>query len=197
MLLLSNADEGNCRRPCNRRASPVCVTQRDGTRKSYASRCVAEECYGVASNDIVDDNCENLPCACTLIYAPVCGENGRTYASSCVAACSGVTVVRDGECARHARRQVCACTSEVNPVCAVNGIIYANKCQADCAGYLVDPTNSCRVATQLPVFPSKRQETDGCACLYINDPVCDTKGRVWANKCTADCLGAEITECEA
>jgi Kazal-type serine protease inhibitor domain len=42
---------------------------------------------GARRNDIVDVDCADLPCACPLIYAPVCGENGHTYASSCVAAC--------------------------------------------------------------------------------------------------------------
>lgn len=194
MLLLSSATDGDCRRACNRKASPVCVTQPDGTRRSYASRCVAEQCYGARRNDIVDVDCADLPCACPLIYAPVCGENGHTYASSCVAACSGVTVASDGDCSRKMRRQVCACTSDFTPVCATNGLIYTNECQAGCAGYRVDPTGSCGVPTQLPVFPEKRQKF--CACHYINDPVCDTEGREWANKCAADCAGAEITECD-
>jgi hypothetical protein len=106
-----------------------------------------------------------------------------------------VTVARNGECTRLTRRQMCPCTSDVNPVCATNGVIYANRCQADCAGYRVDPTNSCRVATQLPVFPSRRE--GGCSCTYEIAPVCDTKGNVWANKCTADCMGIETMECEA
>lgn len=42
--------------------------------------------------------CRVRPQVCTAIYAPVCGCDGETYASDCVAATAGVTVAAAGEC---------------------------------------------------------------------------------------------------
>ena len=51
-----------------------------------------------------DPDCNPGPwqsdCICTADYDPVCGCDDMTYSNSCVAACQGVTVVREGECGK-------------------------------------------------------------------------------------------------
>lgn len=42
--------------------------------------------------------CRDRPEVCPAIYAPVCGCDDKTYASKCVAAGAGVSVLHDGEC---------------------------------------------------------------------------------------------------
>ena len=42
--------------------------------------------------------CSKIPQICTRIYRPVCGCDGKTHASDCVAASAGVAVRREGEC---------------------------------------------------------------------------------------------------
>jgi hypothetical protein len=43
--------------------------------------------------------CVRRPTACTREYMPVCGCDGRTHATACVAASAGVDVAQPGPCA--------------------------------------------------------------------------------------------------
>jgi hypothetical protein len=55
----------------------------------YRSACGATDSGGT---------CTRRPQMCTRIYRPVCGCDGKTYGSDCVAASAGVAIAHDGEC---------------------------------------------------------------------------------------------------
>jgi len=59
----------------------------------------------VCGNNICEEgetfeNCQTdcTECACTQIFMPVCGIDGKTYSNSCELECAGVNIVHIGEC---------------------------------------------------------------------------------------------------
>jgi hypothetical protein len=74
------ASDGGAPAPC-----------RDNSACAAGTYCAASTCGGAGA-------CSPRPEICPGIYAPVCGCDGRTYSSACVAGSQGVNVARSGEC---------------------------------------------------------------------------------------------------
>lgn len=53
---------------------------------------------GICSSVESEGVCKSKPEMCALVYAPVCGCDGKTYSNSCAAASKGVNVKAKGEC---------------------------------------------------------------------------------------------------
>jgi len=88
--------------------------------------------------------CQPLPTACTRIFAPVCGCDGRDYGNRCEANAAGVAVASEGACAaRCGDGGALVCDAEPSP-CAVPGEV--REVVGGCYGNCVDP-ETCRPTT--------------------------------------------------
>ena len=74
----SNRDPGVLSNPCN------CCTK---SPPPICNRLADFDC-----DNCLADNQNVLSCVCPDLYSPVCGNNGRTYSSSCEANCKGESV---------------------------------------------------------------------------------------------------------
>ena len=71
--------------------------------------------------------CEGKPWS--QAFQPVCGEDGTTYTSGCLAKYFGVKADCDGGCPCDGG---CVCQEVHQPVCGENGKTYSNRCKATC-----------------------------------------------------------------
>jgi len=64
------------------------------------SECESEQYCHFAEGDCGANagECARRTEVCTMIYAPVCGCDGKTYGSDCGAAGEGVSISKQGEC---------------------------------------------------------------------------------------------------
>ncbi|MFZ4734855.1 MAG: Kazal-type serine protease inhibitor domain-containing protein [Bradymonadia bacterium] len=132
-------------------------------------------------------------CICPRIFAPVCGENGQTYANECLAACVRVAVAYDGEC----RAVDPACPDPNDPnvryvaetpeqcqvvrfFCEADEELFSNECGCGCVripqracaeGEIRTPEGECRAACRGDQ-ECRRGTVCNAAEVCLNDPNC-------------------------
>jgi hypothetical protein len=189
--------DGSNPKACGARAGNTC------TANEYCAYVEGELC-GAGDAEAV---CQPRPNVCDTIYAPVCGCDGQTYASSCSAAQAGSGILHAGPCAGAGRScvvggvtypdgsgnipaadgcNICGCTDGM--LACTKRACPAPKICGGFAGFTCAASEYCAyVEGQLcgAADASATCQPRPAACLANVDPVCGCDGQTYSNACVA------------
>ena len=121
--------------------------------------------------------CKPMPSICTMEFAPVCGCNGRTYGSACMAAGKGISVASRGACPTTADSGI-----PEGGACGTRGVADTCKSELYCAF-----ASHCGAADAGGVC---RKKPEICNNLFV--AVCGCDGETYPNACHAERAGVSV-----
>ncbi|MET0793455.1 MAG: Kazal-type serine protease inhibitor family protein [Polyangiaceae bacterium] len=141
--------------------------------KQYCSFAIDAHC---GAGDMAGA-CKPIPELCTMEFAPVCGCDGKTYSSACVAGRSGVSVASNGACAGEGSAAIAD-----GKTCGTRGV------PGDCAKGSYCAYRSQCGATDTGGKCTKKPEL----CPHLVAPVCGCDQKTYNNGCEAARAGASV-----
>lgn len=121
--------------------------------------------------------CKPIPDLCTMEFAPVCGCDGKTYATACVAGRSSVSVAKTGACPGESGSAI-----PDGKTCGTRGV--SGECSK---GSYCDYRTQCG-ATDTGGKCTKKPEL----CPHLVAPVCGCDGKSYNNACEAARDGSSV-----
>ncbi|KAM3929755.1 reversion-inducing cysteine-rich protein with Kazal motifs isoform 1-T1 [Leptodactylus fuscus] len=166
-------------------------------------RCTKRLCTSELGSDGDQSMFTGLPCNCADKFVPVCGKNGRTYPSACIARCIGLLdhQFEFGECSSKdpcnpnpchrnqkciAKRQVCVTSFEKFQCLQYECIPRQLKCEhvrePVCDSDNTEHPNICTLYQRGKQLSYKGSCQPFCKSM---EPVCGHNGETYANVCNA------------